>query len=146
MVGAEGGNLVDDAMSFHALRCAKRHTTSQAPKGTLHNFRDCGLSAAMTHTLRDALLWHMDKHGTRPVDLERGANVSRSVINKLRDRPDSSTKAEEALKIAAYYGKTLEQFLACVEPDEISRLVSLWSRLTAEERRILEAQIRALAR
>lgn len=98
----------------------------------------------MDDRFRQALLWHMQHHGTPVADLVDGTGVSRSVINKLRTREGSSTTAENGLLIAAYYGKTLNDFVAMKETSEADRFNALLDLLTPEERRLLQAQIRGL--
>lgn len=111
-------------------RCAKRHNAC--------------LSRTMADDFRRALIWHMDKHRTSIADLVRATEVSRDVINKLRAREGSSTTVENAMLIAAFYGKTVNDFVALREVDSAERFAALLALLRPEERRLLEAQIRGL--
>jgi hypothetical protein len=99
----------------------------------------------MESDFRHALLWHMDREHTRPAVLARSAGVSLDIIKKLRTREHSSTNAEVASKIAAYYGKTLEQFIRCEDTatDEAS-FIALLGLLSADERAILLRQVRGM--
>ena len=98
----------------------------------------------MADTFRDALLWHMDAKKTAIADLARGSGVSVDIINKLKAREGSSTTAENARAIAAYYGQTLDQFMKCEAESEESAFIALVGMLSHEERRILLAQMRGI--
>lgn len=91
-----------------------------------------------------ALLWHMDRHKTTIADLADGTGVSRDVIAKLRTRPGSSTTVENGMAIAAYYGKSVNQFVALQGATDEDRLRMLLELLRPEEQQLLEAQIRGL--
>lgn len=98
----------------------------------------------MGNDFRTALLYHMDKHQTAIVDLVKATGVSRHVINKIKAREGSSTDVENGLLIAAYYGKTLNQFVSMVDDAEVDPLVNLLELLSPAERQLLEAQILGL--
>lgn len=129
---------------IHDRKRAKRYTYSQVPNDTLRDMPFGTLSAGMKNNFRTAFIWHLEKHGTKIADLVRETGVSRDVINKLKHREPSSTTAENALLIAAYYGKTVNEFMACQEADEISRTRALLDLLSPEEHRLLQSQIRGL--
>lgn len=102
---------------------------------------------SMAQTFRDALIWHLERHETSVTDLARRTGVSHDAINNMIRREQSSTSIERAMAIAAYYGESVEQFLACAVPnssfDSVVRLLSL---LTPSELRMIEAQLRGLMR
>lgn len=131
-------------MRFHTADSANRHTASQVPNDTLLKKAALGLSGRMANDFRNALIHHMTKEETSITDLVEATGVSRDVINKLRARPNSSTTVENAMLIAAYYGKTVNQFISLEETDPDDAAASLVSLLTPEERRLLEAQMRGL--
>jgi len=131
-------------MRIHSKDSANWHSQRQVPNDTLNKKDHRGLSAAMAHDFRHALVWHMDNEGTSITDLVSATGVSRDVINKLRARPESSTTVENAMLIAAYYGKTVNQFISLEQTDSDDAARSLIELLTPEERRLLEAQMRGL--
>lgn len=92
-----------------------------------------------------ALLWHMEQQKTTIAQLSDATGVSRDVIAKLRTRPGSSTTVENGMAIAAFYGKSLNQFVAMQDAGDEERLRLLFELLTPEELPLLEAQIRGLA-
>jgi plasmid maintenance system antidote protein VapI len=99
----------------------------------------------MADSFSDALLWHMERHGTTIAALARASGVSASAIKQVRVRPGSGMSAERATKIAAYYGKTLESFMRCDEDaatrNELRAVIEL---LSLEESKMVLHQIRGL--
>ncbi len=98
----------------------------------------------MADDFRRALVWHMEQHKTKIADLVARTGVSRDVINKLRSRDGSSTTVENAMLIAAFYGKTVNDFVLCRSSDSDRTLLNLLAMLTPEERRLMEAQLRGV--
>ena len=131
-------------MRVHDRDSANWHTKGQVPNDTLNEKGCRGLSPRMANDFRHALIWHMDKEDTSISDLVSATGVSRDVINKLRARPNSSTTVENAMLIAAYFGKTVNQFISLDETSPDDAAASLIGLLTPEERRLLEAQMRGL--
>ncbi len=99
----------------------------------------------MSRTFYDALLWHMERHNTKISDLAKGAGISEGSIKMIRTRPGSGTRAETGQKIAAFYGKTLEQFMRCEEaPEDENTFLALVRLLSPEEQAILLRQVRGM--
>lgn len=99
---------------------------------------------AMNMTFRDALVWHLNRNKTTLVDIAKGAGISIDILNKLKAREGSSTNAETAVAIAAYFGETVEQFMRCEDVEEKQRFTAIVDLLTDEERKILLAQVRGI--
>lgn len=93
---------------------------------------------------RDALLWHMNAYRTKVADLAAGSGVSLDIIKKLRTRAGASTNAEDATKIAAFYGKDVKEFINREEVPSDRAISHLIDLLEPQERQVLEAQIRAM--
>lgn len=129
---------------LHEPLCAKKHISGQVLIATLIDAEATALLPAMEGSFRDALVWHLDRFETRTVDLCRATGVSRDVINKLIRGESRSTAAENALLIAAFYGKSLEEFIRCDEDHSPRTLASLADLLTPAEARLLEAQVRGI--
>ena len=100
----------------------------------------------MTVTFREALVWHMDREQTKIVDLAKASGVTRDVINKLLARPQASTTPENALLIAAYYGKNVNQFMNLETVDRAQTLVTLFGLLLPAEQQLVSAQIEGILR
>ncbi|MBM9595927.1 adenosylcobalamin-dependent ribonucleoside-diphosphate reductase [Roseitranquillus sediminis] len=69
------------------------------------------VSALETTSFREALLRHMEAAETKTTELALKSGVSVDVIKKLRTRASSSTQAENAVRLAAAYGKSVEEFI-----------------------------------
>lgn len=134
-------------MNFgHASQCADWREKGQAPIGTLREKPIGSFSWRMAHDFKRALEWHMQTHGTRIVDLVNGAGVSRSVVNKVLDPDRGSTAVENAVLIAAFYGKTVNQFLACEDVTPAGMAQNVFDMLTPEDARMLHAQMLGILR
>lgn len=98
----------------------------------------------MAEDFRTALIWHMEQEGTKLADLVRETGVSRDALNKVLSRENASTSVENALLVAAYYGKSVNQFVARSDVLPSDRVRNLLDLLRPEEQRLLEAQIRGV--
>lgn len=98
----------------------------------------------MGERFRDALIWHMERHGTTIAELSKGSGVSADVIKKLRTGHSQSTDVEKAIALASFYGKQVEAFIRQDAPAEDAAMSVLASLLTEPERRLLVEQIRQL--
>jgi plasmid maintenance system antidote protein VapI len=86
----------------------------------------------------------MERHATGVAELARATGVSADVIKKLRTREGASTTAENALLIASFYGKSVNDFIAMRETSEATATLAMLDLLSEEERRILRSQIQGL--
>lgn len=98
----------------------------------------------MGKTFRDALVWHMERDGTKISDLVKVTGISRDVINKLLSREKSTTSVENALLIAAYYEADMKTFIARGEVSAQERLNAMLDLLQPAERQLIEAQIQGI--
>lgn len=105
--------------------------------------RGC-LIRAMKTAFKTAFLWHREATGVSLAELARKTGVSIDVLKKLNASDPYTTSAENAVLIASYFGKTVNQFLEMTPIDQEQAAANLFELLTTEERRILEAQIRGL--
>jgi len=127
----------------HAVDYAKRHTFAQVPIATFPEKHVVGIDCPMEQTFRDAFLWHFENQETKIADIVRATGISRDVINKLLAREGSSTSAENALLISAYYGKTLEAFVKYKSRGDFG-LPALTELLTDDEASLVAAQVRGI--
>lgn len=104
------------------------------------------LSGDMAFEFQAALAWHMKRHETKIVDLVKGTGVSRDVINKLLGRNNASTNVENAVLIAAYYGKTVNQFLLRQDVEPSTQLANLFDMLPPSDVPLVQAQILGIIR
>lgn len=100
----------------------------------------------MALAFQQALAWHMLKHDTKIVDLVKNTGVSRDVLNKLLGRKTASTSVENAILIAAYYGKTVNQFMDCSDITPADQAQNVFELLPPEDQRLLHAQMLGILR
>lgn len=81
-------------------------------------------------------------------DLAKGAGVSLDILKKLKTRPNASTNAETAVKIAAFYRKSVADFMKCEtsEPpeDKENDIAFLFGELDDKDQESILRQIRGL--
>ncbi len=135
----------------HAEHCAKRHVVMQVPIATLKRMPFGSLTYGMENDFQTALVWHMERDGTTIAELAKDTGVSRDIINKLLGKgrgvnKKPSTAVENAILIAAYYDKTVEQFINLDDGASVSRLNQISGFLLSSEAELLEVQARAILR
>lgn len=86
----------------------------------------------------------MERHGTRIVDLVNGTGVSRDVVNKILGRSSASTSVDSAILIAAFYGKSVNQFVSKQDVSDIEKVTTLFELMQPEDLHMLEAQIQGI--
>jgi len=128
----------------HAVDSANTHQQRQVPNGRLRNRLVSRSYTDMAQDFRSAFLHHVTQHKTSLSALARETGVSVDVLKKLKTRATASTSVESAMLIAAYYGKTVNQFVACEEVSVDQTLENLLSLLTPSERQLLQAQMLGL--
>jgi hypothetical protein len=116
----------------------------QVPIDTLSLRAEINKKEAMPSDFRSAFIWHLAKNETPLTSIVSQTGVSRDVLNKLKAREDGSTSVENGMLIAAFYGKTLNEFVAMKEVTDVARMNALLDLLEPEEVRSLAAQIRGL--
>ena len=103
---------------------------------TWHNMMQTAFQAAFTEAF--------EREGTRIVEIVKGSGVSRSKINKLFTEENRNVAVEDAIAIASFYGKSVEQFLSGQASDRRDQLAALSELLTDEEADLLAAQIKGV--
>lgn len=87
----------------------------------------------MQKTFRDRLLEEIDRQGLTLADVARKAGVSYDQLKKLRQRPVASTNIDDARKIIAALGLTVDQFFE-EEVEAQVRQAAEWLSLPEELR------------
>ena len=131
-------------MFCHGSDSANPHQPRQVPNGPLMKVNAARLYGGMADDFRRAFLRHLDDHQTQLSALARETGVSLDVLKKLKGRATGSTTVENAMLIAAYYGKTVNQFVSGQDVTQDQKLANLMQLLTPEERQLLEAQMLGL--
>lgn len=95
---------------------------------------------------REALIARMELVGIGAADLSRRTGVSKSQIDKLRQRKTEVTNVYDAVLIARYFGQPVEEFMGIAprqaKQDEISDALA---SLPPEVRDLFLLQIKAVA-
>ena len=93
----------------------------------------------MAKTFRDAFLAALARTGTPVKRVAEEAGVSYEQLKKLKGREGSSTNVEDAIKIARYFGYSLDEFIEDRTVQDRAEIVALYNQLTPRERAILRA-------
>lgn len=96
----------------------------------------------MPVTFRDALLSAIAATGTSIADVARGAGVSYEQLKKVGQRAAASTNIDDAVKVANFFGFTIDEFLKDDLASDRLAGARLWFQLTPAEREILRAAAR----
>ena len=99
-------------------------------------------SAGMSRSFGDTLKARMDAEGVSIGDLSRATSVSSDIIKKLRSREGSTTNVEDAARLAAYFGQSVEDFMS-ESPARAGLKVKI-DLLTPAEQRLVLAQIEGI--
>ena len=99
----------------------------------------------MARRFRDALMERLKTPGVTLADVARGADVSYEQLKKVGQRPDGSTNVDDAVKIAHYFGVSLDEFLNDTTIRDRSEMLDLYSKLSVRERAFLLDVARARA-
>ncbi|WP_435170779.1 hypothetical protein [Falsirhodobacter sp. 1013] len=91
----------------------------------------------MPKLFRDALLEALERTGAPLKKVAEGAGVSYDQLKKLRQRDTGSTNVDDAVRVANFFGMTLDEFIGDDTAQARSEAVALYSQLTEAERTIL---------
>ena len=87
---------------------------------------------------REALIFHTEGPGRPSLkSVAEGAGVSYEQLKKVRQGKSNSTNADDAVKIASYFGLTVNEFLDHHLEAEREEIARLYRQLSPEERQIL---------
>lgn len=96
-------------------------------------------------TFRDAFLEALERSEVTLKDVARGSGVSYEQLRKIKDRPTASTNVDDAVKLAHFFGFSLDEFLDDRELQDRLRVVELYNQLSPQERELLRAAARGLS-
>lgn len=99
----------------------------------------------MAKTFRDALLDAVERTGTPLKAVADGARVSYEQLKKVKQRPVASTNVDDAIRVANFFGLTLDEFLSDETAQDRAAIVSTYFQLSEQERLLLKATGRGLA-
>lgn len=94
---------------------------------------------------RDALNAHLERLGLSVAELSRGTGVPKTLLYKLSQKKVTSTNVEDAIKIANYFGMTVEEFVGLTEGmTKVEAAAALLPRLSSRNVEVVEVLVRAL--
>lgn len=94
---------------------------------------------------RESLIAKMDEAGITAAELSRRTGVSKTKIDKLRQRVTVETTVSDAIIMANFFGMTVEELMGLsARQAAVDQLMALIARLTPEQSRMLQAQIQGL--
>ncbi|WP_372570385.1 hypothetical protein [Ruegeria jejuensis] len=104
----------------------------------------------MTLTFHQALKKAVETRGTdgkkRSLkSIAEGSGVSYEQLKKVNQKPERSTNIDDAKKVAKFLGLTIDQFLDDEDIGDQAELVSIYNRLSPEERQFWKASGRGIA-
>ena len=90
-------------------------------------------------TFRDALFSRVDAPGGPSLRaVAEGAGVSYEQLKKLRQRPSATTNIEDAVRVAHFFGLSIDEFMEDSLTSDRLRVVQLYNALSPQERAMLE--------
>lgn len=99
----------------------------------------------MPRTFREALLSAIAETGASIAEVARGAGVSYEQLKKVGQRETASTNIDDAVRVANFFGFTIDEFLQDDLASDRIAGARLWFELTEAEREILRAAARGRA-
>ena len=99
----------------------------------------------MAKRFRQALIEHLDKTGKTVAEVARATGVSPEQLKKVRQRDTASTNVDDAVKVAHYFGVSIDEFLGDTTIQDRSEMLDLYSQLSEQEQAFLIDVARARA-
>lgn len=97
---------------------------------------------AMAMTFRDALLATLEETSTTMAKVAREAGVSYEQLKALKQGRSGSTNVDDAIKIAHYFGMSIDEFIGDETQRKRREILDLYSQLSEQERVLLTAAAR----
>ena len=94
---------------------------------------------------REAMISRMDLSGTTAAEISRRTGVPKGTIDKLRQRKVDVTNVADAMKIAQFFGQSVEEFAGLTQRSgNIEEIVRLSACLPAEFQSALIAHLQSM--
>jgi plasmid maintenance system antidote protein VapI len=94
---------------------------------------------------RDSLNAHMEATGMSVAKLARGTGIKTSQLYKLAQKQVNSTNVEDAVRIATFFGKSVEEFMDMSHStSKTDAAVELMARLDPQHLDVVETLMRGL--
>lgn len=95
-------------------------------------------------TFADALREHIERTGATVTQIARGSGVNRDALYALKQGKSQNMIVDDAIRVANYFGLTVEEFMGLSPAQVRDQLVEQIARLTPQEQAILEASLTAI--
>ncbi len=97
----------------------------------------------MMKSFRDALLQGLQEKKVSVAEVARVTGVSKDQLHKIKQGKSRSTNVDDAVKIADYFGQSLDQFLSDSDIEQDAEIAELLMQLEPSERQFLLNAARA---
>ncbi len=92
---------------------------------------------------RDALIDRLTETGIPLSRVAEGAGVSYEQLKKLKQVPDRSTNVEDAIKVAEFFGMSIEEFMSGCPASGRHDLAAILTQLSPAAREVLTTAAKA---
>ena len=97
----------------------------------------------MHKTFSDAFIAHLKDSNERVTVIAKNAGVTKEALYSLKYSKTLNMGVDEAIRVAAYFGKTVEEFMGLAQPRLNDALIRRIESLSPRERDLLQAAIDA---
>lgn len=98
----------------------------------------------MQKTFSEAFIEHLDKTGKKVTEIARTSGVPKDALYSLKYGKTRNMGVEDAMRVAAAFGETIEEFMGVSTGQVRDRLLIQMAQLTERERALLEAALAAV--
>ena len=91
----------------------------------------------MAKLFRQAFIEHLARTGKTLAEVARGAGVSVEQLKKVKQRDTASTNVDDGVKIAHYFGLSMDEFLSDTLIQDRTEMMETYFQLTDQERQFL---------
>ncbi|HDZ82786.1 MAG TPA: hypothetical protein ENH56_16345 [Roseobacter sp.] len=98
----------------------------------------------MQKTFSQAFIEHLEQSDLKVTEIAIRAGVSKDALYSLKYGKSQNMAVDDAIRVAAVFGKKVEEFLGLSEAQIRSTLAEKVARLSSREQAILEASLDAI--
>jgi transcriptional regulator with XRE-family HTH domain len=101
-------------------------------------------SFIMKKTFSDAFNEHIARTGETVTEIAKRSGVPKDALYSLRRGKTRNMAVDDAIRVAAAFGETVEEFMGLTPPQIRDELLEEIAHLTPSERAVLQASLSAL--
>ncbi len=98
----------------------------------------------MSKTFSQAFNDHLSEANVKITEVARGSGVTKEALYSLKYGKTRNMSVDDAIKVAAYFGETVEEFMGQKPRRLRDALLDQIQQLSERERRILEVSLKAV--